>query len=221
LVRSPIRKIPVSEISRKRLDRLYLDVDTIGLICRKSIKFKNDLEVDVRDRTPIFLTFVVLALAGLAWWRGGLELAWAGLVQGGRTLFGVIPLLIAAFLIAGLIQTLVTREMVTRWLGAGAGWQGIALACLGGALMPGGPYVYYPIAAALLRAGAGVGVLVAFVTAKNLWTVTRLPLEFALLGPRLTIIRFVATLLLPPLLGMLAEILFGQRIERIREAMPS
>ena len=175
----------------------------------------------MRDRTPIFLTFVVLALAGLAWWRGGLELAWAGLVQGGRTLFGVIPLLIAAFLIAGLIQTLVTREMVTRWLGAGTGWQGIALACLGGALMPGGPYVYYPIAAALLRAGAGVGVLVAFVTAKNLWTVTRLPLEFALLGPRLTIIRFVATLLLPPLLGMLAEILFGQRIERIREAMPS
>ena len=82
--------------------------------------------------------------------------------------------------------------------------------------MPGGPYVYYPIAAVLLRSGASLGVLVAFVTAKNLWSLSRLPLEFALLGPQLTIIRFGATLLLPPLLGLLAEALFGHRVEAIR-----
>jgi uncharacterized membrane protein YraQ (UPF0718 family) len=174
----------------------------------------------MRDRIPILLALVPLALAGLAWWRGGAELALAGLLQGGRTLLSVVPLLVAAFLIAGLIQTLVSRELVTRWLGAGSGWRGIALACLGGALIPGGPYVYYPIAAALMKSGAGLGVLVAFVTAKNLWSVSRLPMEFALLGPRLTIIRFAATLLLPPLLGFLAEFLFGRQMERIREAAP-
>ena len=174
----------------------------------------------MRDRIPILLALVPLALAGLAWWRGGPELALAGLVQGSNTLLSVVPLLIAAFLIAGLIQTLVNQELVKRWLGAGSGWRGIALACLGGALIPGGPYVYYPIAAALLKSGAGVGVLVAFITAKNLWSVSRLPMEYALLGPRLTVIRFVATLILPPLLGFLAEFLFGQQIERIREAAP-
>lgn len=175
----------------------------------------------MRDRTPIVLAFVALALAGLAWWRGGPALALAGLLQGGKTLLNVVPLLIAAFLIAGLIQTLVTREVVTRWLGTGSGWRGILLACLGGALIPGGPYVYYPIAAALLQAGAGLGVLVAFVTAKNLWSVTRLPLEFALLGPYLTVARLVATLILPPLLGFLAEMLFGRRVECIRKAVAS
>ncbi len=175
----------------------------------------------MRNRIPLLLAFVALALAGLAWWRGGPDLALAGLVNGSKTLFSVVPLLIAAFLIAGLIQTLVTRETVARWLGAGAGWRGIALACLGGALIPGGPYVYYPISAALLKAGAGLGVLVAFVTAKNLWSLSRLPLEFALLGPRLTLIRLAATLLLPPLLGFLAESLFGQQVEQIREGMPS
>ena len=138
----------------------------------------------MHNRTTVALVFVTLALAGLAWWRGGPALAIEGLVQGGKMLFRVVPLLLAAFLTAGLIQTLVTREVVTRWLGARSGWRGIALACLGGALMPGGPYVYYPIAAALLKAGAGLGALVAFVSAKNLWSVTRLPLEFALLGPR-------------------------------------
>jgi uncharacterized membrane protein YraQ (UPF0718 family) len=174
-----------------------------------------------KNLIPILLALVALVLAGLTWWRGGSALALAGLIEGGETLLSVVPLLIAAFLIAGLIQALVTRETVTRWLGAGAGWRGIALACLGGALIPGGPYVYYPIAAALLNAGAGLGVLVAFVTAKNLWSLSRLPMEFALLGPRLTVIRFVATLLLPPVLGFLAELLFGQQTERIREAMPS
>lgn len=173
----------------------------------------------MKDRTTLALVGVALALAGVAWWRDGPELALAGLVQGGKILVGVVPLLIAAFLIAGLIQTLVTKEVVTRWLGAGSGWRGIALACMGGALIPGGPYVYYPIAAALLQAGANLGVLVAFVTAKNLWTMTRLPLEFALLGPRLTAIRFVATLIMPPLLGFLAEILFGHHIQRIQEAI--
>ena len=175
----------------------------------------------MRDRTPIVLACVALALAGLAWWRGGPELALAGLVQGGKTLLNVVPLLLAAFLIAGLTQTLVTREVVTRWLGAGSGWRGIALACLGGALMPGGPYAYYPIAAALLKAGASLGVLVTFVTAKNLYSLSRLPVEVALLGPYLTAVRFAVTLALPPVLGFLAEWLFGRYIERIREAASS
>lgn len=170
----------------------------------------------MRDRIPIILGLVALALAGLAWRQGGFEQVFAGLLAGGETLLSVTMLLLAAFLVAGLIQVLVTREMVARWLGAGAGWRGILLACLGGALMPGGPYVYYPIAAALMQAGASLGVLVAFVTAKNLWTLSRLPLEFALLGPNLTVIRFAITLVMPPLLGIAAEALFGGWMERIR-----
>lgn len=171
------------------------------------------------DRTTGVLMLVAAVLAAVAWWRGGFELVLAGLVQGGRALLSVIPLLVAAFLVAGLTQVLITQQVVRHYLGARAGWRGIALACLGGALMPGGPYVYYPIAAALLKSGAGLGVLVAFVTAKNLWSVSRLPMELALLGPRLTLVRLAATLVVPPLMGLAAEALFGARAERIREAM--
>jgi len=181
------------------------------------LHFNNSM----RDKTPLILALLAVVLAGLAWQRGGPALAFAGLLQGGRTLLSVTPLLLFAFLIAGLIQTLVTQELVSRWLGAQSGWRGLLLAGLGGALIPGGPYVYYPITAALLRSGAGLGVLVTFVSAKNLWSVTRLPLEFALLGSRMTIVRFVATLLLPPLLGFVAETFFGPFIERIREHMPA
>lgn len=171
------------------------------------------------DATMLILAGVALALIVLAWRQGGLPLVWKGLRQGAITLWSVIPLLLAAFVVAGLTQVLVTSQLVERWLGASSGWRGIALACVGGALMPGGPYVYYPIAAVLLHNKASLGVMVAFVTAKNLWSVSRLPLEFALLGPYLTLVRFVATLVMPPLLGVLAEALFGRQVEAIRQGV--
>lgn len=173
------------------------------------------------DRTTIALGFVALALAVLAGASGGAELAAAGLIAGGKMLLSVVPLLLAAFLVAGLVQVLLSREAIDRWLGTESGVRGIVLACVAGALTPGGPYVYYPIAGALLKSGASLGVLVAFVSAKNLWSVTRLPYEFALLGPRLTIIRLAMTLMVPPLLGFVAEWLFGSAIERIRAEVAS
>ena len=172
-----------------------------------------------RDLTPYFLALVAVLLAIFAWFKGGAQMTLKGLSSGGEILISVIPLLIAAFLTAGLIQALVSEDSVTRWLGAGSGWKGLLFACLGGALIPGGPYVYYPIAGALLNTRAGIGVLVAFVTATNLWSVSRIPMELALLGPDLTLIRYGITFLIPPLFGYLAEVLFGSYVEHIRRAV--
>lgn len=160
---------------------------------------------------------VILILAYLAYSREGWTLVIGGIKSGISILFREIPLLAAAFLTAGLIQALVKKEFITRWLGKDSGIKGILLACLGGGLIPGGPYVYYPIAGALLSSGAGLGVLVAFVTAKNLWSVSRLPYEFALLGSSITIRRYLITFLIPPLLGLLVEWIFGGSIQKIRE----
>ena len=171
----------------------------------------------MRDYTTLILSGVVLLLAGAAWRSGGWELVLAGVVGGVRTLLLIAPLLLCAFLIAGLIQVLLTQEKVAYWLGEGSGWRGIFLACISGALIPGGPYVFYPIAAALARAGVSLGVLVAFVSAKSVWPVIRLPLEFALLGPRLTVARLLTTFLVPPLLGFLSQALAGRQVEAIRE----
>jgi len=60
---------------------------------------------------------------------------------------------------------------------------------------------------------------VSFISAKNLWSLSRLPFEFALLGPRLTLIRYALTFAVPPLLGALAELFFGRHVQRIRDAV--
>ena len=136
----------------------------------------------MRDKTPIILLAVLIILIGYT----GIQIGWQavpqGFLSGGKILLQVVPLLIAAFLVAGMTQVLVTKEFVTKWLGSQTGWKGIGLACLAGAIIPGGPYVYYPVTAVMLHNGAGLGVLVAFIAAKNLWSVSRLPYEIALIG---------------------------------------
>jgi uncharacterized membrane protein YraQ (UPF0718 family) len=171
------------------------------------------------DWANVFLLFVAITLAILAWSKGGSSLTLVGIINGLQTFISVIPLLIAAFLIAGLTQVLIPAHVIERWLGSGSGWRGLLVASLAGGLIPGGPYVYYPIAGGLLKAGAGIGVLVAFISAKNLWSISRLPFEFALLGPQLTLIRYALTFIIPPLLGALAETLFGRHAGRIRDAV--
>jgi uncharacterized membrane protein YraQ (UPF0718 family) len=162
---------------------------------------------------------VIIILGVLAYSKGGWEAVQAGFSSGLSILTRESLLLIAAFLTAGLLQSLVKKEFITQWLGREAGLKGILLACLGGGLIPGGPYAYYPIAGALLSSGAGLGVLVAFVSAKNLWSISRLPYEFAILGGTITIRRYLITFLIPPLLGILVEWLFGSKIAAIREGV--
>ncbi len=168
-------------------------------------------------RIHIILGIVIIVLGMLAFKQGNFPLVIDGFRIGISILVREIPLLAAAFLTAGFLQALVKKEFITRWLGREAGIKGILLACLGGGLIPGGPYAYYPIAGALLSSGAGLGVLVAFVTAKNLWSVSRLPYEFAILGTSITLRRYLITFLIPPLLGILVEFLFGGSIQKIRE----
>ncbi len=170
-------------------------------------------------RNHLILLLVILILAALAFSEGGWQYVEEGFLQGVEILGRETALLIAAFLTAGMLQALVKEEFITRWLGREAGFKGILLACLGGGLIPGGPYVYYPIAGALLSSGASLGVLIAFVTAKNLWSVSRLPLEYGILGGTITFRRYLVTFLIPPLLGVLAERLFGNQISKIRESV--
>jgi uncharacterized membrane protein YraQ (UPF0718 family) len=170
-------------------------------------------------RIHLILFIVILGLAVVAYQQAGWNQVWEGISGGLSILFRELPLLIAAFLTAGFLQALVKKEFITRWLGREAGIKGIILACLGGGLIPGGPYAYYPIAGALLKSGAGLGVLVAFVSAKNLWSVSRLPYEIAILGTNITIHRYLITFLIPPLFGILIEWVFGRWIKNIREGV--
>jgi len=133
-----------------------------------------------------------------------------GMKTGLRMTIEIFPLLIFAFIVAGMVQTLLPTELISRWIGAESGLRGILLGTLAGAIAPGGPYVSLPLAAAIFRAGAGVGTMIAFLTGWSLWAVSRLPMEVGILGWRLTLIRLVSTFIFPPIAGLIAHLFFGR-----------
>jgi uncharacterized membrane protein YraQ (UPF0718 family) len=121
----------------------------------------------------------------------------------------ILPLLVFAFIVAGMVQVLLPRELLSKWVGAESGMRGILIGTVAGGLSPGGPYVSLPIVAGLLRSGASVGTMVAFLTGWSLWAVSRLPMEVGILGWKFTVIRIVSTFFFPPIAGLLAQTFFG------------
>jgi uncharacterized membrane protein YraQ (UPF0718 family) len=66
-----------------------------------------------------------------------------------------------------------------------------------------------PIAAGLLRTGAGVGTMVAFMTAWSLLGVHRLPMEVGVLGWKFALIRLACVFFFPPIAGLIANRFFS------------
>jgi uncharacterized membrane protein YraQ (UPF0718 family) len=151
----------------------------------------------------LVMASLAIALVVVAYLRGdGRHLA--GLKAGLGMMLEVLPLLLFAFIVAGVVQVLIPKEALSKWIGAEAGLRGILIGTLAGGLTPGGPYVSLPIVAALLRSGAGFATTVAFLTSWSLWAVARLPMEVGLLGWRFTLVRLASTFFFPPIAGLIA-----------------
>ncbi|MFH1435925.1 MAG: permease [Pseudomonadota bacterium] len=120
--------------------------------------------------------------------------------------YQILPLLLFAMVVAGMATVLIPQELLARWVGAESGMRGIFLGTIAGALTPGGPFVSLPIVAGLFNTGAGAGTVVAFLTSWSIIAVSRLPLEFGILGWRLTVVRLLCSFFFPPIAGLLANI---------------
>lgn len=117
----------------------------------------------------------------------------------------LIPLIVASIMIAGLLQATVPTEVVASYLGEEAGVKGLVLGSAFGALTPGGPYVAFPLIGALWRLGAGVGALIAFISAWSLIAISRIPLELPFVGVQFVAVRILISLPFSVILGFLGE----------------
>ncbi len=133
-----------------------------------------------------------------------------GLKASGNMLLQIIPLLVFAFLIAGMVQFLIPREIISRWVGAESGFRGLLIGTAMGSIAPGGPFVSMPIAAGLLRMGANIGTMVAFLTAWSLLAFSRMPMELGIMGWKFTLIRMACTFFFPPIAGLIANAFFSR-----------
>lgn len=155
----------------------------------------------------LLLMLGILAVLGLAaWWRGGSSLVTDGFHNGISLITRIGLIVLVSLLVAGVAEVLVPRSWVESAMGDSAGLRGIAIGALAGAMTPAGPYVAMPIAAVLMRSGAGLGPVVAFVVSWSLLAIHRLfAWEIPLMGLRFALVRFSLCLVLPFLLGWIAS----------------
>ena len=156
----------------------------------------------------IVMGSLAVILLFIGYQRGGGEHI-LGLKSAGNMLIQLIPMLIFALILAGMVQVLIPHEMIAKWVGAESGFRGILIGTAMGGFMPGGPYISLPIAAGLLRAGASIGTMVAFLTGWSLWAIGRLPLEIGIMRWKFTLIRLACTFFFPPIAGLIADRFFG------------
>jgi len=155
--------------------------------------------------TLAVLLIVLLALVGTTLWKGT-DTFILGLRTSGQQLVRFMPVLVIAMLLAGFAEVLLPAELVQTWLSDASGWRGIGVAWLAGILTPGGSIMGMPLVAALFKVGAGVGVLVTYLTSLALMSVLRIPLEVGFIGWRLAALRVAVSILLPPIAGLLAQV---------------
>ena len=156
----------------------------------------------------IIMGVIAVALLYIAYQRGGGEHV-VGLKSAGNLLVQILPLLIFAFIVAGMIQVLIPRELIVKWVGVESGLRGILIGSVLGGLMPGGPMTSLPVAAGLLRVGASIGTMVAFLTGWSLLAFTRLPMEIGIMGWKFALIRLACVFFFPPIAGLIASKLFS------------
>ncbi len=112
------------------------------------------------------------------------------------------PWLILGFLAAGVIQALVPREALSRWVG-GEGPGAIARAAITGAPLPLCSCGAIPTALSLHREGAGRGPTTAFLISTPGVGIDSVAITYAVLGPFMVLARVVGALVTAVATGLL------------------
>lgn len=156
----------------------------------------------------VVLWALALVLLAYAWRRNDGSLR-RGVNQGWQTLRRIFLLMVVAFVIVGYVNVLSPQDLVQTWIGPGSGWRGLLVAEGVGMLLPGGPYVVFPLISVLYQAGAGLGPAVTLISSWATLALISLTFELPFMGWRFTAVRWGLGLFIPFLAGSLAQVIFG------------
>ena len=164
-----------------------------------------------------FQIFAVLAVAAgvLCYFLMGGDVVLQSLRDDASMVAYLLPKLVGAVLIAGFIQELLPPGFFGRYMGEENGVKGMAIATVAGTVTPGGPMTSFPFVTLLRATGTGIGSLVAYVTAWTTMGLQRVLMwEVPLMGAEFAIIRFVASMPLAIIAGMLARLFPSRKAGR-------
>lgn len=102
----------------------------------------------IMAQTTVVLSIIAFLLIFLNYKKTGKQIE--GLKVGLKQMINTIPLILGAFILAGMIEVLIPVEFVQNWLSKEAGLKGIVMGTFGGMILAMGPYASFPIIASIL-----------------------------------------------------------------------
>jgi len=160
------------------------------------------------NTSTLVLTIIAIVMAVISFRQGKPVLA-KGLSISWQTIKRTAILLLLAFSIVGFINVLSPQDLVHQLIGPGSGLSGLIVGVATGMLLPGGPYVVFPLIASLYEAGAGIGPTLAVVTSWASLALLSVSFELPFLGWRFSALRLSIGLAIPLLVGIAGQLLFG------------
>ena len=160
--------------------------------------------------TEATLILIALACSGLlVARRRGDGSARRSIEVGWSTLKRTLPLLIVAYMIGGYVNALEPQSFVRTWIGPGSGLKGILVGTAAGMLLPGGPYVVFPLIGTLFASGADMGPTLSMITSWAALALLSVSFELPFMGWRFTLIRLGLGLIVPVLVGSAGMLLLS------------
>ena len=101
----------------------------------------------------------------------------------------ILPLFFSIVLMIGIGLALLSPQVISKMIGERSGWPGIVAAAFVGSvtLIPG--WITFPLAAALLKSGAGFTAITVFVSTSMMVGVVTLPVEIKYFGRKVANFR--------------------------------
>jgi len=162
------------------------------------------------DLSAFVLIALALLAASAAYWKDP-SLPLLGAKSGLSMVWFILPRLVPALILAGMLQVLIPQETVARYFGHQSGMGAIAMASMAGVLTPGGPMVSVPLLVVLANSGMALGPLVAYMTSWSLFGVQRIiAWEAPLMGWRFVLVRIVPSLAFPLIAGWLVKLWYHE-----------
>jgi uncharacterized membrane protein YraQ (UPF0718 family) len=166
----------------------------------------------------IFIAVLVAVCVVLVWRRDGTS-GVMEIFSSDVWLFGeILPRVLAGCLLGAFITEILPHEKVSRALGPESGLKGLLIGTAFGAILPGGPFTAYPVAAALLTVGADFGATIAMVVSWTLIGYGRaVAWELPILGADFTLWRIILSLPIPIMAGALGRLVYVRMYPKGRD----
>ena len=156
----------------------------------------------------ILITLVLIAIVATTW-KGGWQLTFLGLTNTGQLIQRVGLYFVLGLILGGMAQKLIPSALIAKWLGRASGIKGIFIGSYIGMFIPAGPFTFMPIITSIYKAGAGVGPIIALFAGRAMLSLQILVVwQIPFLGVELPLSRFLACLLLPPLVGIAGKAVY-------------